>query len=56
MTFPQPPQTLVVSLSVNDAQYVYEHSLYQGITSSEYIRERIQNGLSAGIYESMSLR
>ena len=55
VTFPQMSQFHITPLSVNDAQYLYEHSLYQGVTSPAYIRERIQHGLSAGIHESGKL-
>lgn len=55
ITFPQKPESHITPLSVNDAQYLYEHSMYQGVTSSDYIRNRIQNGLSAGIHDSGKL-
>lgn len=50
VTFP-PSRTPIVPLSVDDTQYLYEHSTYQHVTSAEYIRARIQKGLSAGIQE-----
>ncbi|MCD4709013.1 MAG: GNAT family N-acetyltransferase [Candidatus Sabulitectum sp.] len=55
VTFPQKPESHITPLSAGDAQYLYDHSLYQGVTSSDYIRNRIQNGLSAGIFESGKL-
>jgi len=55
VTFPQMSQSHITPLSVNDAQYLYEHSMYQGMTSPDYIRERIQHGLGAGIHESGKL-
>ncbi len=55
ITFPQKPESHITPLSVSDAQYLYEHSMYQGVTSSDYIRNRIQNGLSAGIHDSGKL-
>jgi 8-oxo-dGTP diphosphatase len=55
VTFPQMFQSHIVPLSVNDTRYLYEHSLYQGVTSLDYIRDRIQHGLSAGIHESGKL-
>ena len=55
VTFPQMPQSQIAPLSVNDARYMYEHSLYQGVTSPDYIRARIQQGLSAGIHEDGQL-
>ncbi len=55
VTFPQNPESHITPLSVDDAQYLYEHSMYQGVTSSDYIRDRIQNGLSAGIHDSGKL-
>ncbi|NOY23539.1 MAG: GNAT family N-acetyltransferase [Acidobacteria bacterium] len=45
----------IVPLTVHDAQYVYEHSLYQGVTSPGYIRDRIRKGISVGIHESGKL-
>lgn len=49
VTFPQKTHAHITPLSVDDAEYLYEHSLYQGVTSPDYIRDRIQRGLSAGI-------
>jgi 8-oxo-dGTP diphosphatase len=55
VTVPQLSGSHIVPLSINDAEYLYEHSLYQGVTSPDYIRERIQHGLSAGIRVSGKL-
>jgi 8-oxo-dGTP diphosphatase len=55
VTFPQTPHVRISSLSVSDAQYLYDHSLYQEFTSPDYIRERIQKGPSAGIHEGGQL-
>lgn len=40
----------VSPLSVADAAYLHAHSSYQALTSPDYIRTRIQQGPSAGIY------
>lgn len=53
--FPEMPQSCVTPLSASDAQYLYDHSLYREVTSANYIRNRIQNGLTAGIYEAGKL-
>lgn len=55
VTFPQIPDAHITPLSVDDADYMYEHSLYQSVTSPEYIRDRIRQGISAGIYEDGQL-
>ena len=39
-------------LSPVDADYIYENSLYKEYISPEYIRSRIRDGVSAGIYNS----
>jgi 8-oxo-dGTP diphosphatase len=55
VTFPQMPHAHIAPLSVNDAEYMYAHSLYQGVTSPDYLRNRIQHGLSVGIHEDGQL-
>ena len=55
VTFSQMPQFPIAPLSIHDAQYLYEHSQYQGLISPDYIRDRIQQGLSAGIHVSGQL-
>jgi 8-oxo-dGTP diphosphatase len=55
VTFPQISQDHIAPLSVNDAEYLYEHSLYQGVLSPDYIRDRIRQGVSAGIQKDGQL-
>jgi 8-oxo-dGTP diphosphatase len=55
VTFPKIYHSHITPLSINDAEYLYEHSMYQGVTSPEYIRDRIQSGPSAGIHSSGKL-
>jgi 8-oxo-dGTP diphosphatase len=55
VTFPQISHAHIAPLSVNDAEYLYEHSLYQGVVSPAYIRDRIQQGVSAGIHKDGQL-
>ncbi len=55
VTFPPICHSHITPLSINDAEYLYEHSMYQGVTSPEYIRDRIQSGPSAGIHSSGKL-
>ncbi len=45
----------VLSLKLDDAKYIYENSMYKNFTSIEYIQDRINNGVSAGIYDSNKL-
>jgi 8-oxo-dGTP diphosphatase len=45
----------IAPLSIDDAQYVYDNSLYQGAITPDYVRNRIKNGPSAGIRESGKL-
>ena len=42
----------IVPLSPDDADYIYEHSVYRKVTRPEYIRSRIIGGPSAAVYES----
>ncbi|MGD0236833.1 MAG: GNAT family N-acetyltransferase [Syntrophorhabdales bacterium] len=55
VTFPKVLQSRISPLSPDDAEYIYEHSLYQAVTRPEYIRGRIQSGPSAGVRESGKL-
>jgi len=55
VTFPLAPRTRVTPLSLKDVPHVYESSFYKALTPPDYIRERIQRGPSAGIYESGKL-
>jgi 8-oxo-dGTP diphosphatase len=52
VTFPKAPLSALTSLSPDDAEYIYEHSVYQTVTRPDFIRGRIQAGPSAGIRES----
>lgn len=42
----------ICSLKAEDALSIYENSDYKDYLSMEYIKERIKNGISAGIYDS----
>ncbi len=42
--------TIVTPLMTSDAEYIYLNSKYKEYLSVEYIKERINNGISAGIY------
>ncbi len=55
VTFPLAPRTRISPLSLKDVPHVYESSFYKALTSPAYIRERIQRGPSAGVYESGEL-
>lgn len=55
VTFRWNPNSAITPLSIDDAPYVFEHSLYQGVTSPDYIRYRIRNGPSVSIRESGKL-
>lgn len=55
VTFPEALRAQITSLSPDDAQYMYEQSMYKDVTSPDYIRERIRNGASAGIHDSGKL-
>lgn len=55
INFPHAFKYPIDPLSVDDAKYIYEHSDYRAVTSPEYIRERIQRGLSAGVHISGQL-
>ena len=49
------PKNKVVSLSVEDAEYIYDYSFYQDYTSVDYFRERLKRYISAGIFEDGKL-
>lgn len=49
------PKNKVVSLSIEDAAYLYDHSYYQDYTSVDYFKERLKKGTSAGIFENGKL-
>ena len=49
------PKNKVVSLSKDNAEYVYDHSYYQDYTGVEYFRERLDKDISAGIFENGKL-
>jgi 8-oxo-dGTP diphosphatase len=55
VTFPKAPLSSLTPVSPDDAEYMYEHSIYQMVTRPDYIRGRIQAGPSAGIRESGKL-
>jgi 8-oxo-dGTP diphosphatase len=55
VTFPKTPLSHITPLSPDDAEYMYEHSVYQAVTRPEYIRARIQGGPGAGIRDSGKL-
>ena len=42
--------SIVIPLKTNDAEYIYLNSKYKDYLSVEYIKERIENGICAGIY------
>ncbi len=39
----------IISLGVTDAEYIFANSNYQQFTSIEYIKDRLKEGVSAGI-------
>ncbi len=41
----------VTELSVDEAEYIYEHSKYKNYLTVEYVRERLKKGIALGIYE-----
>ncbi|WP_010243333.1 GNAT family N-acetyltransferase [Acetivibrio cellulolyticus] len=45
----------VVRLSISDAQYVFDNSMYKEYISVEYIEERINRGIGLGIWEDGKL-
>jgi ribosomal protein S18 acetylase RimI-like enzyme len=45
----------VLPLLEEDAQFIYENSLYKEFTSPRYIREQIRKGPSGGIYQEGKL-
>ena len=46
---------IVSDLRIEDAKFIYENSHYKEYISIEYIRNRIEKGLSSGIYNSKNL-
>ena len=55
VSFPNAPLSPSAPLSPDDAEYIYEHSIYQQVTRPDYIRGRILGGPSAGVRESGKL-
>ena len=49
------PKNKVLKLQPDDADYIYNNSNYKEVTSTGYIKERIQNGVSAGIIKNNKL-
>ncbi|QZY54157.1 GNAT family N-acetyltransferase [Crassaminicella profunda] len=45
----------MIQLSINDAEYIYNHSHYKEYTSIDYIKTRIEKGIALGIYENEKL-
>jgi 8-oxo-dGTP diphosphatase len=55
VVFPKAPLPHIAPLSPDDADYIYEHSIYQNVTRPDFIRGRIRGGPSAGIRDSGKL-
>ena len=55
VALPQTYRFSISPLSARDADRIYEVSMYKAFTSPEYIRDRIERGVSAGIHESGEL-
>lgn len=51
-TLPEAPQGAIAPLSADEADYIYEHSLYRNVTRPDYIRSRILKGPSAAVRDS----
>ncbi|GAB6098140.1 hypothetical protein JCM16358_00190 [Halanaerocella petrolearia] len=45
----------IKELNTTHAEYIYNNLNYQALTSVDYIKERIENGISAGIFENGEL-
>lgn len=45
------PITKTSSLDISVVDYIFDHSNYKAFTSKEYIKERIEKGISAGILD-----
>ena len=45
----------IKALNKSHAEYIYNNLNYQAFTSVDYIKERIENGISAGIFENGEL-
>lgn len=56
VTFTSPPATQMRKLRPVEAEYIYRHSEYQTYTSVDYLKMRIEQGLSAGIEENGQLQ
>ncbi len=50
MEIAEPDADIVSPLNPDEAQYIYDNSGYQDVTTPEYIRDRLEKGVSAGIY------
>ncbi|MHB1652185.1 MAG: GNAT family N-acetyltransferase [Desulfitobacteriaceae bacterium] len=51
----EPPIRKMYTLDMSLVDYIFNHSDYKAFTSKEYIRERIEKGISAGIMEGDTL-
>jgi 8-oxo-dGTP diphosphatase len=51
----KPPAKKMCTLDISMVAYIFNHSDYKAFTSKEYIKERIEQGLSAGIMEGDTL-
>ena len=51
IVFKNDPEAKISVLTTDDAQTIYENSIYKEFSSVEYFQERIQNGPSAGVRE-----
>lgn len=50
-----PPDKKTITLDKAAVNYIYNHSDYRKFTSKEYIKERIERGISAGLMEGGQL-
>ncbi len=55
VSFPKASLSDIGPLSLDDADYIFEHSIYKNVTRPDYIRGRIEGGPSAGVRESGKL-
>jgi GNAT superfamily N-acetyltransferase len=51
----EPPIRKTITLDISFVDYIFDHSDYKAFTSKEYIKERIEKGISAGIVEGETL-
>lgn len=51
----EPPAKTIVNLDATFVDYIYDHSDYQALISKDYITDRIERGLSAGIIDDGKL-